>query len=283
MNISCLCMFACYFDHVCQDSHVFLPLSSISLLPSFSPSLLPSFPSLPPLLPLFPSLFPPFLPLLPLFSAFPPSLLLPPSLPPPPLSPPRRPYFTYWLMFVHIVIMIISLSVYGFAPYGWDRFTESRTIRQSNLAFETTRRNVIPSVWGGPRQMDLVLLGALYAPCMRRDRQLFGAIDGDIRTENTSSGCCVRRDESGCVQVEQSDCPVSPCRSYISLYYSHNYTFVIQICTNYVFPLSPFSILHLLSLPPLPFILSPPPSLFPPSLFFSFTPLLLSSFFSFLS
>ena len=59
--------------------------------------------------------------------------------------------------------------------------------------------------------MDLVLLGALYGPCMRRDRQLFNAIDNDIRVESNSSGCCVQRDGSGCVQVDSEiNCPVSP-------------------------------------------------------------------------
>ena len=47
---------------------------------------------------------------------------------------------------------------------------------------------------------------------MRRDRQLFDAIDEDRVTERDSSGCCVRRDNSGCVQVldQFTDCPVSP-------------------------------------------------------------------------
>ena len=48
--------------------------------------------------------------------------------------------------------------------------------------------------------MDLVLLGALYAPCMRIDRELFRGLVDDRRMENTS-GCCVRRDESGCVHI----------------------------------------------------------------------------------
>ena len=46
---------------------------------------------------------------------------------------------------------------------------------------------------------------------MRRDRQLFDAIEEDRARERDSSGCCIRRDNSGCVQVldEASDCPVS--------------------------------------------------------------------------
>ena len=58
--------------------------------------------------------------------------------------------------------MIISLAVYGFAPYGWDLQSERAIIQQNNLAFNTEERMVVPSVWGGPPQQALVLLGALY-------------------------------------------------------------------------------------------------------------------------
>ena len=35
---------------------------------------------------------------------------------------------------------------------------------------------------------------------MRRDRQLFRAVEADRNNERNQSGCCVRRDGSGCVQ-----------------------------------------------------------------------------------
>ena len=53
-----------------------------------------------------------------------------------------------------------------------------------------------------------MLLGANYGPCMRRDRLLFDAIEQDRQYEADQSGCCVRRDGSGCVQVaRERDCP----------------------------------------------------------------------------
>lgn len=59
-------------------------------------------------------------------------------------------------------------------------------------------------------QDALVLLGAKYGPCMRHDRQLYAAIDGDVLREASESGCCVRKDQSGCVQVlSEESCPVS--------------------------------------------------------------------------
>ena len=43
-----------------------------------------------------------------------------------------RPYFTYWITFVHVVVTIISIAVYGIAPIGFtytqEKFTVSRTI-----------------------------------------------------------------------------------------------------------------------------------------------------------
>ena len=72
-------------------------------------------------------------------------------------------------------------------------------------------------------QEALVLLGAKYGPCMRRDRQLFEGLEESTRQEASESGCCVRRDSSGCVQVPSADrCPVSVARSCgvsIMLYY----------------------------------------------------------------
>lgn len=65
-------------------------------------------------------------------------------------------------MLVHTVIMITAVSVYGFAPYGWDQKAERGTVLSSDLAFDTVEKIVIPSVWLGPSQKSLVLLGALY-------------------------------------------------------------------------------------------------------------------------
>lgn len=55
-----------------------------------------------------------------------------------------------------------------------------------------------------------MLLGAKYGPCMRRDRRLFEGLESSFMREANESGCCVRRDSSGCVQVSSANrCPVS--------------------------------------------------------------------------
>jgi hypothetical protein len=64
-----------------------------------------------------------------------------------------RPFFTYWLMTVHIIIMIFALSVYDFAPYGFDLISERALVQQSNLAVEVQAKNITPNVWLGPKQV----------------------------------------------------------------------------------------------------------------------------------
>ena len=120
-------------------------------------------------------------------------------------------------MTVHVIIMIIALAVYGFAPYSWDLVDQRENVRQTDLSFAIQRKQVVGSVWGGPPQQALVLLGALFAPCMRLDRQLFQGIERDRQMESRMSGCCVRRDRSGCFQARQmSDCQV--CSLVCTLY-----------------------------------------------------------------
>jgi len=39
-----------------------------------------------------------------------------------------RPFFTYWVSFVQILVMIVVASVYGHAPYGFDFETETAVV-----------------------------------------------------------------------------------------------------------------------------------------------------------
>ena len=121
-------------------------------------------------------------------------------------------------MLVHTIVMVIALAVYGFAPYGWDYVQRQDTVRMTNLAFVTAEVNLAGSIWLGPPQQSLVLLGAVFAPCMRADKQLMRAIDGDRQLEASESGCCVRRDGSGCFQtyINTLDCLVR-CHLYLSI------------------------------------------------------------------
>ena len=55
--------------------------------------------------------------------------------------------------------------------------------------------------------MDLVHLGAKYAPCMRNDSNIFKAIKLDQNREKESA-CCIRNDRGGCVQTNREKCSV---------------------------------------------------------------------------
>jgi len=55
-------------------------------------------------------------------------------------------------------------------------------------------------------QKDLINLGAKYSPCMRLDPKLNDFITQERNVERNSA-CCVRNDNSGCIQL--NDCPVS--------------------------------------------------------------------------
>ena len=106
------------------------------------------------------------------------------------------------------MVMTIALAVYGFAPYGWDLIEERAIVRQTDLSSATVSKMVVSSMWVGPPQQALVLLGALFTPCMRKDSQLFLGIEGDRNKENETSGCCVHRDGSGCFQTTKAFCQV---------------------------------------------------------------------------
>ncbi|KAK7112224.1 inactive rhomboid protein 1-like isoform X2 [Littorina saxatilis] len=117
----------------------------------------------------------------------------------------HRPYFTYWATFVQLVVFIVAMAVYGAAPWGIGKSTESKLVRLSNLAREVKSYTEQENIWFGPRQMDLIHLGAKYSPCMRVDINLKYSLELD-RAEEKESACCVRNDGSGCVQRVASQC-----------------------------------------------------------------------------
>ncbi|XP_066519419.1 inactive rhomboid protein 2-like isoform X2 [Hoplias malabaricus] len=92
----------------------------------------------------------------------------------------HRPYFTYWITFVHIVITLLACCTYGFAPVGF--------AQHSNTQLE-----------------DLIHLGAKFSPCIRKDQQIV-KLRQEAKAKERNSGCCVQNDNSGCVQTLKDDC-----------------------------------------------------------------------------
>lgn len=117
----------------------------------------------------------------------------------------HRPFFTYWITTVQIVVMIIALCTYGFGPWGMTREQKSGKVLVESLSLQQVDYFEPENVWLGPRAADLIHLGAKYAPCMRKDKNIYEEIIRERRSEKFT-GCCIRNDESGCVQTTQQRC-----------------------------------------------------------------------------
>ncbi|KAJ8399689.1 hypothetical protein AAFF_G00407940 [Aldrovandia affinis] len=117
----------------------------------------------------------------------------------------HRPYFTYWITFVHIVITVLSICTYGFAPVGFAQHSTTDLVLRNKGIYESVKYIQQENFWLGPSSEDLIHLGAKFSPCIRRDDQIAKLIQKakDLESE---SGCCVQNDGSGCVQTQRRDC-----------------------------------------------------------------------------
>ncbi|KAJ8667386.1 hypothetical protein QAD02_009048, partial [Eretmocerus hayati] len=117
----------------------------------------------------------------------------------------HRPYFTYWISTVQILILIISLFSYGFGPIGFDLAHRSSLVLVTSLSLQQVEYQEPANFWIGPRAADLIHLGAKFAPCMRRDIKILKEIDV-WREKERDTACCIRNDDSGCVQSSRAEC-----------------------------------------------------------------------------
>lgn len=49
-------------------------------------------------------------------------------------GPAHRPYFTYWLTFVHIIITLLVIGTYGIAPVGFAQHVTTQLVRGAREA-----------------------------------------------------------------------------------------------------------------------------------------------------
>lgn len=117
----------------------------------------------------------------------------------------HRPYFTYWITFVHVVITLLSCCTYGFAPVGFAQHSTAQLVLKNKGIYESVKYTQQQNFWIGPSSDDLIHLGAKFAPCIRQDSQVVNLIQ-EARDLERGSGCCVQNDNSGCVQTLSSDC-----------------------------------------------------------------------------
>ena len=116
-----------------------------------------------------------------------------------------RPYFTYWVTSVQVIILIIALALYGFGPIGVELNQSTSQVLSRGLYIEEVDYYEPANFWLGPRPADLIHLGAKFSPCMRSDDVIVRERASQLAKER-DTGCCVRNDHSGCVQTEREEC-----------------------------------------------------------------------------
>ncbi|CAH8858598.1 unnamed protein product [Trichobilharzia szidati] len=118
-----------------------------------------------------------------------------------------RPYFTYWITFVHIFIFVAGSIGYGFAPIGLGIATRIvGKVLLPTLTVDQVCWIEYENLWIGPRQTDLIRLGARFPPCMRFDPALHSRVIERQKKFDRASGCCIRNDGGGCYQTHRDVC-----------------------------------------------------------------------------
>ncbi|XP_068251140.1 inactive rhomboid protein 1-like isoform X2 [Palaemon carinicauda] len=116
-----------------------------------------------------------------------------------------RPYFTWWVTTVQVFILLLSILCYGLAPQGFTLQQQSGEVLMASLSIQTVNYWEPSNFWIGPRAADLIHLGAKFAPCMRKDEKIYRHVEEQRRAER-ETGCCIRNDDSGCVQSSKGEC-----------------------------------------------------------------------------
>ncbi|XP_063655416.1 inactive rhomboid protein 2 isoform X5 [Pan troglodytes] len=117
----------------------------------------------------------------------------------------HRPYFTYWLTFVHVIITLLVICTYGIAPVGFAQHVTTQLVLRNKGVYESVKYIQQENFWVGPSSIDLIHLGAKFSPCIRKDRQIEQLVLRERDLER-DSGCCVQNDHSGCIQTQRKDC-----------------------------------------------------------------------------
>uniref|UniRef100_A0A673CY56 Inactive rhomboid protein n=1 Tax=Sphaeramia orbicularis TaxID=375764 RepID=A0A673CY56_9TELE len=117
----------------------------------------------------------------------------------------HRPFFTYWITSVHLLITILAVCIYGFAPVGFSQHETVDSVLRNKGVYENVKFVQQENFWIGPSSEALIHLGAKYSPCMRQDKQVHDLIRVKRAIERDSA-CCVRNDRSGCVQTSEEEC-----------------------------------------------------------------------------
>ncbi|KAM9773438.1 inactive rhomboid protein 1-like isoform X2 [Syngnathus typhle] len=116
----------------------------------------------------------------------------------------HRPFFSYWITFVHLLITILAVTIHGIAPVGFSQHETVDSVLMNKGVYENVKFVQQQNFWIGPSSA-LIHLGAKFSPCMRQDQEIHKLVQ-DKMVKERESGCCVRNDRSGCLQTLQEEC-----------------------------------------------------------------------------
>lgn len=117
----------------------------------------------------------------------------------------HRPFFSYWITFVHLLVTALAVAIYGIAPVGFSQHETVDSVLRNKGVYENVRFVQQQNFWIGPSSEALIHLGAKFSPCMRQDEEIRRLMQ-EKREQERESGCCVRNDRSGCLQTPPEDC-----------------------------------------------------------------------------
>nr|XP_057917826.1 inactive rhomboid protein 1 isoform X4 [Doryrhamphus excisus] len=117
----------------------------------------------------------------------------------------HRPFFSYWITFVHLLVTVLAVAIYGIAPVGFSQHETVDSVLRNKGVYENVKFVQQQNFWIGPSSEALIHLGAKFSPCMRQDQEIHRLVQ-EKRAKERESGCCVRNDRSGCLQTSQDEC-----------------------------------------------------------------------------
>ncbi|XP_050541106.1 inactive rhomboid protein 2-like isoform X1 [Daktulosphaira vitifoliae] len=117
----------------------------------------------------------------------------------------HRPFFTYWVTVVQILVLFLSIFSYGLGSFGIGLSHQSGAVMVTSLSVQIIEYIEPSNFWIGPRAADLIHLGAKFAPCMRKDKNITDEIE-KWRKKERETACCIRNDDSGCIQASKEQC-----------------------------------------------------------------------------
>ena len=84
----------------------------------------------------------------------------------------HRPYFTYWVTFVQVAIMFISILLYGFGPIGVDQYKRSNMVRFK--LFDDLEKNIFYEIISGASDEPFLGEHRILGACKLLDWTLCG-------------------------------------------------------------------------------------------------------------